>query len=143
MPSCRGNYQPEAARTAAPLRGLPGCPRARHRRHGQRIVSAGWDHTLRLWDADTGEPIGRPVLGYQGGVFGVAFSPDGHRIVSAGQDETLRLWPAPGPAAWPGPLCEKLAQNIRYRQWREWVSPDISHITVRLGLPVPPRDSAE
>ena len=49
---------------------------------GRRIVSGSDDKTLRLWDADTGQPIGAPLTGHTGGVCSVAFSPDGRRIVS-------------------------------------------------------------
>ena len=61
---------------------------------GHRIVSGGEDNTLRLWNADTGQPIGTPLTGHTGRVNKVAFGPDGHRIVSAGHDHTVRVWDA-------------------------------------------------
>jgi WD40 repeat protein len=61
---------------------------------GKRIVSGGGDKTVRLWDADTGKPIGQPLTGHTDAVFRVAFSPDGHRIVSGSLDKTVRVWDA-------------------------------------------------
>lgn len=60
---------------------------------GNRIVSGG-DQTLRIWDANTGKPIGTPLQGHQRAVASVAFSPDGGRIVSGSWDQTLRIWDA-------------------------------------------------
>jgi WD40 repeat protein len=59
---------------------------------GRRIVSGSKDKTLRLWNADTGQPVGAPLTGHTAPVNSVAFSPDGHRIVSGSRDDTLRLW---------------------------------------------------
>jgi WD40 repeat protein len=61
---------------------------------GTRIVSASNDATVRQWDAATGQPIGKPLVGHESGVLSAAFSPDGTRIVSASMDKTLRLWDA-------------------------------------------------
>ncbi|MEG3922248.1 WD40 repeat domain-containing protein, partial [Microcoleus sp. T3_A4] len=61
---------------------------------GTQIVSSSEDKTLRLWDAKTLKPIGKPLLGHQGWVLSVAFSPDGTQIVSSSSDKTLRLWDA-------------------------------------------------
>ncbi|QIS21379.1 TIR domain-containing protein [Nocardia terpenica] len=61
---------------------------------GKRIVSGGFDGTLRLWDTDSGQPIGVPLTGHTDSVTSVAFSPDGKRIVSGSNDQTVRLWDA-------------------------------------------------
>ena len=61
---------------------------------GKRIVTASEDKTARLWDAETGKPIGEPLTGHTDGVSSAAFSPDGKRIVTASADKTARLWDA-------------------------------------------------
>ena len=43
---------------------------------------------MRLWDADTGQPIGEPLTGHTAAVSSVAFSPDGSRIASGSDDRT-------------------------------------------------------
>ena len=59
-----------------------------------RIVSGSEDNTVRLWEADSGKPIGEPMKGHTIACMSVAFSPDGKRIVSGSCDNTVRLWEA-------------------------------------------------
>ncbi len=61
---------------------------------GHRLATAGDDDTVRVWNADTGQPLGAPLTGHTGAVTSVAFSPDGHRLASAGADDTVRVWNA-------------------------------------------------
>ena len=105
---------------------------------GHRIASGSNDTTVRLWDADTGQPSGQPLTGHSNAVYSVAFSPDGHRVVSGGIDRTLRLWPAYADATM---LCAKLTTNMSHKQWRDWVSPDIDYIKVCPDLPIPPNEA--
>jgi WD40 repeat protein/DNA polymerase III delta prime subunit len=58
-----------------------------------RLVSASYDHTLRIWDSRTGQSLAT-LSGHQRTVFGCAWSPDGQRILSASSDNTLRIWDA-------------------------------------------------
>jgi len=60
---------------------------------GERLLSAGEDGTLRLWDAATGAAL-LTCTAHEGRVVACAFAPDGARLLSAGWDGTLRLWDA-------------------------------------------------
>src|SRR5262249_18640554 len=42
---------------------------------GKRVVSGSADTTVRLWDAETGQPVGQPWQGHRTTVSSVAFSP--------------------------------------------------------------------
>ncbi|WP_407116188.1 TIR domain-containing protein [Bradyrhizobium sp. LMG 9283] len=59
---------------------------------GRRIVTGSFDKTARLWDAETGKPLGEPLTGHEGVVWSATFSSDGRRIVTVSEDKTARLW---------------------------------------------------
>ncbi len=66
---------------------------------GKRLASAGWDGTVKVWDAATGQITltlkGHVVTSWgEYWVNSVAFSPDGKRLVSTGGDQTVRVWDA-------------------------------------------------
>jgi WD40 repeat protein len=61
---------------------------------GKRIVSGSGDGTVRVWDASTGAPIGKPFLGHTDVVYSVSYSPDGKRIISGSRNGAVRIWDA-------------------------------------------------
>lgn len=58
---------------------------------GKRIVSAGRDQVINLWDAESRERVAM-LRGHERQVFALAVSPDGTCIASAGLAGDLRLW---------------------------------------------------
>jgi WD40 repeat protein len=60
-------------------------------RNGERIVSGGFDKTIKVWDAVSGKEL-LSIKGHTGGVLSVALSPDGNRIVSGGTDGNVKVW---------------------------------------------------
>ena len=65
---------------------------------GDRIASASWDNTVRIWHAETGELIHTlgGEDGHHGPVYDATFSPDGQLIASASEDNTVKLWTTEG-----------------------------------------------
>ncbi len=55
---------------------------------GKRLASGSDDHSVRVWDAATGQPL-HTLWGHKGPVFGVAFDADGY-LDSAGDMDMLR-----------------------------------------------------
>lgn len=60
---------------------------------GRRVVTASNDNSARLWDAQTGTPLGKP-LQHGGKVHQVSFSSDSQRVLTASADRTARVWDA-------------------------------------------------
>jgi hypothetical protein len=60
---------------------------------GRRLLSAGRDRMLRLWDVETGTPV-RELAGHTDEVFAAVYHPDGTRIASGGRDRVVRVWDA-------------------------------------------------
>lgn len=58
---------------------------------GQRIISAGADQEIRLWDAASGECL-RTLQGHFGGVNSLSLGANEEQLLSASGDKTLRLW---------------------------------------------------
>jgi tetratricopeptide (TPR) repeat protein len=58
---------------------------------GRRVLSSGYDNTVRLWDLATGQEV-RRFVGHKGLVHGLAFLPGGMQIITSGSDGTVRLW---------------------------------------------------
>ncbi|MCG8345309.1 MAG: WD40 repeat domain-containing protein, partial [Chlorobiales bacterium] len=56
-------------------------------------VTASWDNTARVWDAQTGKPVGQPMQ-HDASVQSAAFSSDGRFVVTASNDNTARVWDA-------------------------------------------------
>lgn len=55
------------------------------------MASGSADQTVRLWDFNTGEMVGRPLLGHTRVVEFVAFSPDSRFIAATSDDRIVRI----------------------------------------------------
>jgi telomerase protein component 1 len=102
---------------------------------GRRIVSGGWDKTVRVWDAEHGTHL-TCLRGHEGPVSSVAFLPDSRRIVSAGGDGTVRFWDAENSEQRAAFKCDRY-QGVNFVA----VSPEGRRIVLGMGKTVEVRDS--
>jgi WD40 repeat protein/serine/threonine protein kinase len=58
---------------------------------GDRLVTASQDGFVQIWNARTGQAIGKP-LRHNGAALSALFSPDGSRVVTTSQDSLARIW---------------------------------------------------
>ena len=59
----------------------------------RRLASASLDHSIRLWDAETGREIAT-LRGHTNWVEALSWSPDDRRLASGSHDGTIKLWDA-------------------------------------------------
>src|SRR5205814_5526429 len=59
---------------------------------GRLIVTGGWDHTAKIWDATTGHANRKLDGGQAGNINSVEFSPDGRELLTASDDGTALAW---------------------------------------------------
>lgn len=59
--------------------------------NGERVASAGWDDTARIWSAESGE-LQRTINTGHSFCLAVAFSGDGRIIATSGNDGVIRVW---------------------------------------------------
>ena len=57
----------------------------------QRLATAGYDKTIKVWDVDTQKPV-QNLQGHNQPVFSLDFHPTLPVLVSASADETLKVW---------------------------------------------------
>ncbi|MEX0818862.1 MAG: protein kinase, partial [Pirellulaceae bacterium] len=61
---------------------------------GQRLVTASWDNSARIWNARSGAAELKLVGGHSGYVNSAMFSPRGEFVLTASDDRTAKLWGA-------------------------------------------------
>ena len=88
---------------------------------GKRLASASWDQTVRLWNAESGQPFRAPLTGHEDYVNNVAFSLDRKRLAWASKDETVRLWDA-DLQSWLKRACDIASRNLTREEWRKYLS---------------------
>ncbi|HVK11071.1 MAG TPA: serine/threonine-protein kinase [Gemmataceae bacterium] len=113
-------------------------------RDGKVLLTASLDRTARLWDADTGEPVG-PALAHSHQVEAAALADDGRTVLTGCFDGTLRLWDGVANRLLAGPLdLKSLIREVILlpdgrTAWARTNGGDVFHVP---GLPDAPRPRA-
>ena len=68
------------------------------------VLTGSSDETVRIWDAEAGSAVGRPLEGHTDYVQSIVYSPDGRYIISGSDDKTIQIWDAGTGSATSKPL---------------------------------------
>lgn len=65
---------------------------ARFSNDGNYIVTASSDSAIKIWNANTGDQVGEPLVGHDKSVLFASFSQNGKCVVSTSLDGSARIW---------------------------------------------------
>lgn len=94
--------------------------------NGNRIASASWDNTVKIWDPTTGNIV-HTLIGHKQWVNHIAWSPDGKFVASASGDKTVKIWDAST-----GALLHTLTGHTSWVTYVSW-SPDGTRVAAASG----------
>lgn len=60
--------------------------------NGEKLLTAGWDHTARIWNLKTGLAEQKLLGQHNDDINHAVFSPDGRKVLTASDDTTAVLW---------------------------------------------------
>jgi hypothetical protein len=93
---------------------------------GRTLASTSIENAVRLWDVESRQALGRPLIAHSFGVLSADFSPHGGPLASGGDDGLVGLW---NPIIWDRPgerarrlLCRIAGRNLSRREWRQFAS---------------------
>ena len=101
---------------------------------GRHVISGSADETIRIWDAETGAEVGKPLNGHTAQVMSVAYSPNGRHIISGSADRTIRIWDAKTGTAVGKPLegHEHSVMSVAYSPNGEHIISGSDDCTIRI-----------
>jgi WD40 repeat protein len=62
---------------------------------GKNMITVGFDGRINIWNIDTGQRIGQPLIGHQSFVLAVAIDSTGNILATGGDDGIILLWDLP------------------------------------------------
>jgi WD40 repeat protein len=103
------------------------------------FASVSSDGAVRLWDAETGWPLG-PPLGHAHGIESLAFTPDSRVLVTATRSGRVYRWELPLPMEGDVAACTAVVQRKLGLAERDGeLVPLPPHEWQTLATPTPPR----
>src|SRR5262249_15657140 len=84
-----------------------------------KLASGGFDYTVRIWDASTGELL-QTIEQPSAWTYGVGWSLDGSKIAAASVDRMGRIWGVPSHH-----LLDAREGQVVYVYWAEWARDDV------------------
>jgi WD40 repeat protein len=99
-----------------------------------KLASGGFDYTVRIWDASTGELL-QTLDQPSNWTFGVSWSDDGSKIAAASVDHKVRIWDVASEQ-----LLATLVGHVGYVYQTDWLPDDSvasssEDVTIRLWSP--------
>ena len=101
------------------------------------LASSSLDGTVKLWRAEGGLDLDRPVVLSDRGawVWAVALSPADDRVFSAAADRRVQSWMTQT-ASIADEICAHVSANLTSEEWNEYVSDTLPYQPTCPGRPV-------
>jgi WD40 repeat protein len=91
--------------------------------------------TIRLWDAETGEHLGRPFEEHEHSVESVVFSPDGRHVISGPEDRAIQQSHSISKVC-PSSEAFSAFQHLLIFSWQLSHQPDLPFMNPALHYPI-------